>query len=101
MLVERVLDRWRREVAAQGRTFVIFRVPREEVVAVPLPEQDAWAPRLHEYCARRGIPLVDPTPYFVARMASGDAVYGDHFTALGHRLFADAFVDYWLQRGEL
>lgn len=97
-LVERVLDRWHREVIADGREFIIFRVPREEVVAVALAEQDAWAPRLHDYCARRGIPLVDPTPLFVPPMAAGEAVYHDHFTPLGHRLFAQAFVDYWLAR---
>lgn len=97
-LVERVLDRWHREVTADGRAFIILRVPREEVVAVPLSEQDAWAPRLHVYCERRGIPLIDPTPLFVPRMAAGEAVYYDHFTPLGHRLFAEAFVDYWLAR---
>lgn len=97
-LVERVLDRWHREVIADGREFMILRVPREEVVAVPLAEQDAWAPRLHDYCARRGITLIDPTPLFVPRMAAGEAVYYDHFTPLGHRLFAQAFVDDWLMR---
>ena len=99
--VERVLDRWSREVSAQKRTFVILRVPREEVVTVPLAQQDAWAPRLHDYCARRNIPLIDPTPLFVPRVAAGDQIYFDHFTALGHRLFADAFVNYWLHRDEL
>ncbi len=99
-VVERVLDRWRRDVAAQKRAFVVMRVPREEVVAVPLAEQDSWAPRLTDYCARNGVPLVDPTPLFAPRMAAGDKVYYDHFTALGHRLFADAFVSYWLARNE-
>ncbi len=99
-LEERVLDRWHHDVATQGRAFVIARVPREEVVAVPLAEQDAWAPRLHLYCARRNIPLVDPTPQFVPRMTAGERVYDDHFTALGHRLFAEAFVGYWLARDE-
>ena len=98
--VERILDKWQREVAAQKRTFVILRVPREEVVSTPLAGQDSWAPRLHDYCARRGIPLVDPTPLFVPRIAAGEQVYFDHFTALGHRLFADAFVNYWLARDE-
>jgi hypothetical protein len=97
-IVERILDRWHREVAAQGRAFVIMRVPREEVVTLPLAGQDSWAPRLTDYCARTGVPLVDPTPLFAPRMAAGEKVYDDHFTALGHRLFADAFVGYWLAR---
>jgi len=98
--VERILDRWQREVAAEGREFVILRVPREEVVAEPLAKQDSWAPRLHAYCERRNIPLVDPTSRFVPRIAAGEKVYYDHYTALGHRLFADAFVAYWLTRDE-
>lgn len=99
-IVERILDRWHHDVAAQKRAFVVMRVPREEVVAIPLVGQDSWAPRLTDYCARTGIPLVDPTPLFVPRIAAGEKVYGDHFTALGHRLFADAFVSYWLARDE-
>ncbi len=100
-LVERVLDRWHREVTTQKRAFVVLRVPRQEAVAIPLAEQDTWAPRLHAYCERRAIPLVDPTPYFVPRMQAGQQIYFDHFTPLGHRLFADAFVNYWLVRDEL
>lgn len=97
-LVERILDRWHREVAAQGRAFIILRVPREQEVAVPLAEQDTWAPRLHDYCARRAIPLVDPTPLFIPRMAAGEAIYDDHYTSLGNRVSAEAFVDYFLAR---
>ena len=99
-IVERILDRWHREVAAQGRAFVIMRVPREGVLAVPLAQQDSWAPRLTDYCTRNNVPLVDPTLLFVPRMAAGEKVYYDHFTSLGHRLFADAFVSYWLGRDE-
>jgi hypothetical protein len=91
-LVERVLDRWRRDVNAQGRAFIIARVPREEVVAVPLETQDSWAPRLHRYCERNGVPLVDPTPWFLERMNTGEKMYYDHFTPEGHRAFADAIV---------
>jgi hypothetical protein len=97
-LFERVLDRWHRDAAARGCAFVVLRVPREEVVGVPLAEQDSWAARLHEACDRRGIPVVDPTPLFTPRVQAGDKVYDDHFTALGHRLFADAFTSYWLAR---
>jgi hypothetical protein len=97
-LVERILDRWTGEVASQGRAFVILRVPREEVIAEPLAGQDSWAPRLHDYCARRAIPLVDPTPLFVPRIAAGESIYYDHFTPLGNRVFGEAFVGYWLAR---
>jgi hypothetical protein len=75
---------------------VILRVPRSEEIAVPLAEQDTWAPRLHEYCARRGIALVDPTAVFLERMDAGDQIYHHHFTPAGHRAFADAFVEAFL-----
>lgn len=94
-LMERVLDRWHRDVQAHGRTFVIARVPREEVVADPLETQDSWALRLHLYCAERGIPLVDPTPVFLERMAAGEKMYLDHFTPEGNRAFADALIAYF------
>ena len=98
-LVERVVDRWRRDVEAQGRQFVIARVPRgNEVVDIPLAGQDTWAPRLHDYCARRGIALVDPTPYFVARVRAGETMYDNHFTTAGHRAFAEAFVGFFVAR---
>ncbi len=96
--VERILDKWSHEVLATQREFVVMRVPREEVVADPLRGQDSWAPRLHEYCARRDIPLVDPTPLMLPRLRAGEKIYYDHFTPLGHRVFADAFIDYWLER---
>ena len=97
-LVERILDTWSRSVTSTGREFIIIRVPREEVVTAPLEGQDSWAPRLHAYCARRNIPLIDPTPNMAPHMQRGEKIYYDHFTALGHRAFSDAFVAYWLDR---
>ncbi|HEX6791431.1 MAG TPA: SGNH/GDSL hydrolase family protein [Candidatus Krumholzibacteria bacterium] len=94
----RVMDTWRRQVEAQGRKFVILRVPRgNEVLRTPMAEQDTWAARLTDYCKERGVPLVDPTPRFVERMDAGETMYHDHFTPEGHRAFAQAFVDYLLR----
>jgi hypothetical protein len=96
-LQERVMERWRRDVEAQGRRFVIARVPRgEDVVAEPLETQDTWAARLHDWCARTGTALVDPTPFFLARRQAGEKMYHDHFTPAGHRAFADAFAAFVL-----
>jgi hypothetical protein len=93
----RVMDRWRREVEAQGRRFVVMHVPRgNEVLKTPITQQDSWAARLHAYCRARGIPLIDPTPIFVARMDAGETMYHHHFTPAGHRAFAEAFVNYLL-----
>ncbi len=96
-LVERVLNKWTSEVHRQGRRFVIIRVPREDVLAVPLAEQDSWAPRLTDYCARKHVPLVDPTSYLLAALNGGEKVYYDHFTPAGHRAFAQAFVDFFIR----
>ncbi len=93
-LTERVLRHWKHEVVRDGRRFVVYRVPREEVLMQPLAGQDSWAPRLHEFCARESIPLVDPTPYLAERAQAGREVYYDHFTPEGHRAFAEAFVSF-------
>jgi hypothetical protein len=94
-LQTRVMDRWRAEVEAQKRKFVVLEVPRgNDVLRTPIAEQDSWAEYLHAYCKDRGIPLVDPTPVFVARMDAGEKIYHHHFTPDGHRAFAQAFVDY-------
>jgi hypothetical protein len=95
-LEERVLGRWARDVQEEGRRFLVYRVPREEVLLEPLEGQDSWAPRLHEFCARSGIPLIDPTPYLAERARAGHEVYYDHFTSEGHRAFAESFVSFLL-----
>lgn len=94
-LQERVMDKWRREVLAQGRKFVVMHVPRgEEVLRIPFAEQDTWAPRLQTYCRSRGVPLIEPTPLFVKREDAGQKMYHNHFTPDGHRAFAESFVTY-------
>ncbi|HEU4364313.1 MAG TPA: hypothetical protein VFT13_02490 [Candidatus Krumholzibacteria bacterium] len=93
-LTERVLERWVRDVEKSGRQFVVIRVPREEVLLVPLAGQDSWSPRLHAYCARAGVALIDPTLYLAERQRAGHEVYYDHFTPQGHHAFAEAFVSF-------
>ncbi len=97
-LQQRVTDKWRAEVKARGREFVVMQVPRgNDVLRTPVAEQDSWASRLHAYCADRGIPLVDPTAVFVARVDAGETMYHHHLTPEGHRAFAQAFVNYLLE----
>lgn len=93
-LTERVLERWVRDVERSGRRFVVLRVPREEVLLASLDGQDSWAPRLHEYCARARVPLIDPTLYLAERLHAGHEVYYDHFTREGHHAFAESFVSF-------
>jgi hypothetical protein len=97
-LQKRVMDKWSREVKNDGRTFMVMHVPRgEEVLRVPFAQQDTWTTRLQSYCETRHIPLVEPTPLFVAREDAGEKMYHNHFTSDGHRAFADAFVEYFLK----
>jgi hypothetical protein len=94
-LQERVMDKWRREVDAQGRKFVVMHVPRgEEVLRIPFAEQDTWATRLEAWCRARNVPLIEPTPLFVKREDAGQKMYLNHFTPDGHRAFAESFVTY-------
>jgi hypothetical protein len=93
-LQERVLDRWAAEVLRHRQRFIVMRVPREAALLQPLDGQDTWAPRLHAYCARVGIPLIDPTPYLAERKRAGHKIYDDHFSPDGHQAFAAAFVSF-------
>jgi hypothetical protein len=98
-LQERVMDKWRTEAKAQGRRFVVMHVPRgNEILRTEIGNQDTWALRLHMYCNARGVPLIEPTPRFVARMDAGETMYHNHFTPDGHRAFAQSFVDYLVSR---
>ena len=89
----RVMDRWHADVAAEDRVFVVLYIPRAKYMHLPIDEQDSWARWTREYCSERGIPLVDPTQELVARQERGEEVIYDHFTPVGHRAVADAFLD--------
>lgn len=94
-MLERVIDKWRRDVTASGRKFVIMYIPSQREMAKPLDEQDSWLPWLIAYCAKNDVPLVDPSPNLVAAKRRGVEVFYDHFTPAGHRCAADAFVAWY------
>jgi hypothetical protein len=98
-LEEAVISRWKREVEAEGRRFALMYIPREDEVADPSAERRAWKPYLSDFCARGGIPLIDPTPRFRRVLAGGKKVYSDHFTVDGHEAFAETFVEWYRHRG--
>jgi len=87
----RVMERWMREVTAEGRRFAVLYARWGEWRAPP-DEEDSWAPWLRRFCAERGIALIDPTPQLVARMDGGLEVHYDHYTPHGHEALAEAFV---------
>jgi hypothetical protein len=94
-MVERVCDKWRREVNAKNSRFCIAYVPREDQLGTPPDQQDSWILRVKEYCSRADIPFLDPSPQFVVRERKGEQTFHDHFSAAGHRAFADAFVQFF------
>ncbi len=88
-VTERVIARWAQDLAAQQRGFTVIRVPRRNMLQVPLEGQDSWAPRLHGFADRSGLHLLDPTPVMKPAMDRGEVVFFNHFTPLGHELFAE------------
>jgi len=88
-LAELVLADWQRATARAGARFVVLYVPRgEPQLRGEIALADTWLPWLEEACARLGIPLLDPSDALRARLAAGDAVYGDHWTPAGHEAIA-------------
>ena len=90
----RVMERWKRDVTADGRRFAVLYARWGEWREPP-QEQDSWWPWLSGFCAAHGIALIDPTPQLVARMDRGLEVHGDHYTSDGHEALAEAFLAHW------
>lgn len=97
-VTERVLVRWKRELDAAKRDFVVVYIPRQSEIAKPVAQQDSWAPWLFEVCARNDIELIDLSPRFAAAIEGGGEMYYDHLTKDGHRVLAEVFVDYYRSR---
>jgi len=93
-VTRRVLARWRADVESAGSRFMVFPIPRWDMVGVDLDEQDAWAPHLYRYCGDSEIELVDPLSLFERETSAGTELYFGHFNASGHRAFANVFVDF-------
>jgi hypothetical protein len=93
-LLARIITRWHSDVIAAGREFTVAYVPKAEQMARPMEAQDSWLAWLTGFCSERGISLVDPTVELKRRQDAGEEVFYDHFTASGHRAFADAYIHY-------
>jgi hypothetical protein len=89
-LGERVLRAWKAGVDADGDQLVVLYVPRsQEQLLGSIPLEDTWKPWLDRTCARLGIELIDPSEALRKRLAEGEAVYDDHWTAAGHEVIAE------------
>lgn len=88
-LAERILERWVEAAQRRGQRFFVFYVPRgDPQLRGSLADEETWLPWLRARAAALGVPLVEPTAALAARLAAGDAVYGDHWTSAGHEVVA-------------
>jgi len=95
-LGEIVLREWRDEAAARGQRLVVLYVPRgHEQLNGTLGVESTWLPWLDRTCTALRIPLVDPSDALARRFASGEPVYSDHFSPVGHEVVADELAA-WL-----
>jgi hypothetical protein len=95
-LGEIVLREWRDAAAARAQRLVVLYVPRgHEQLSGTLPLAANWLPWLERTCAALELPLIDPSDALAARLAGGEAVYSDHFSAAGHEVIADELAA-WL-----
>jgi len=53
---------------------------------------------LQELCRENDIVFIDPTTEFFTAANQGKKLYGDHFTADGHRAFASAFNHWYISK---
>lgn len=87
-------------VAGNGRRFAVFYIPEAREFRKPTDEQDSWKKFLEDLCERENIPFIDPSRALVLHEKREGAVFGDHFTAAGHRAAAEALTE-WLKGQDL
>src|SRR4029453_15484259 len=88
-LTERILADWKHRADAEGVTLAVLYVPRgDDMLRGVIHEEESWFPWLRETCAKLGVPLLHPRAERSARVASGVAVYDDHWTRAGHETIA-------------
>lgn len=99
-LGERVLRDWAGQVRSRGQSFAVLYVPRGEAhLRGDIGPDDSWLPWLERTCAELDIPLIDPSAALRRRLASGDAVYDDHWSPAGHEAVAGAVAEWLRGRG--
>ena len=92
-LTARVLDKWHQNVRENGREFLVLYIPSRREILKPAAQQDTWIPWLQEYCEQNEIVFVDPAERFAREVSDGREMYYDHFTAAGHGVFSEVFLD--------
>lgn len=88
-----LLERYRAEVTATGKPFVLIYLPRQDTIdAILAGERDPWQAHLDRL---EGFTIADPRPRFVAyaREHGVASLYHGHYTPAGYRLVAEALAE--------
>ena len=94
-LGERIINTWYNNCKLQNKQFAVFYVPRESQYKKNIKEQDSWKFWLNNLCNDLKIDLIDPTGHFLKVDSSEGKIYDDHFSELGHNIFAQSFLDWF------
>ncbi len=96
-LGERIIAKWMVDAQKDSRDFAILYIPREREMRKETEYQDSWKYWLESFCKDKDIVFIDPTDYLIKMEDSDKEVFGDHFTVYGHKAFAEAFSDWFIQ----
>ena len=94
-LGERMINKWYNECKLQNKKFALFYVPRASQYKKNIEEQDSWKFWLYNLCNDLKIDFIDPTGHFLKVDSSEGKIYDDHFSELGHNIFARSFLDWF------
>jgi len=94
-LGERIINKWYNKCKLQNKKFVLFYVPRANQYKKNIKEQDSWKFWLYNLCNDLKIDFIDATGHFLKVDSSEGKIYDDHFSELGHNIFARSFLDWF------
>jgi hypothetical protein len=94
-LEETLISRWKNEISAKSKKFIILYIPYNDEWQKRSELQDSWKSWLQNFCHLAAIDFVDPTESFFIAHNNGKKIYDDHFATDGHRAFANAFTKWF------
>ena len=92
---ERIINKWYNKCKLQNKKFVLLYVPRASQYKKNIEVQDSWKFWLYNLCNDLKIDFIDPTGHFLKIDSSEGKIYDDHFSELGHNIFARSFLDWF------
>tara|TARA_Y100000591_G_C21799053_1_gene681059 strand:+ start:260 stop:1336 length:1077 start_codon:yes stop_codon:yes gene_type:complete len=89
-LFENVILNWKDECIISGKEFSIMYIPDENEYSAEQLNRFSMKPYLKKFCDNQNIDFIDPSIFFLKEEKQ---IYDDHFSELGHILFAKAFIN--------